>query len=141
MNTVNDSYPRSWSFDDDGETVEGTFVELGEAPTAGYGYKPILTLSVDGESRTIWIFHQALAEKLRDELGRRKTRDFTVGERIKINRSERKTSEATGRSYVPYRVSFPDAPKRTAADVLGGAVDDDDEPEAAAEEDDDVVPF
>jgi hypothetical protein len=140
MNSVNDTYPRTWSFDDDGDTVEGTFVELGEAPTAGYGYKPVLTLDVDGESRSVWVFHTSLAEKLREELSRRKTRDFTVGERIVVHRGERKTSKSTDRTYVPYRVTFPDGPKRTAADVLGGAVTEENEPEVTAEEDDEI-PF
>jgi len=118
------SYPRAWRWDEDGDTVEGNFVELGEAPTAGYGYKPILTLDVGGERLCVWVFHHSLAEKLRDELTRRRASEFTVDERIIIRRGERKTPETTGRSYVPYRVQFPDAPKRSAADVLGGVVDE-----------------
>jgi hypothetical protein len=130
-------FPKSWNWDEDGDTVEGTFVELGEAPTAGYGHKPILTLDVDGEHRTVWVFHTSLANKLSEELRRRKERDFVPGERILIRRGERKTSEATGRTYVPYRVQFPEGPKRTAADVLDSVSELTEE----ADEDEGDIPF
>jgi hypothetical protein len=144
--TVTDSheegdFPRSWNFDEDGDTVDGTYVELGEGPTAGYGYKPIITLDVAGKRRTVWVFHTSLAEKLRDELSRRKAQEFTVGERILIKRGERKVSETTGRKYVPYRVQFPDGPKRSAVDVLGAALGDQPEEQEEEEAADDGVPF
>jgi hypothetical protein len=111
-NEAGPEYPAAWRWEEDGHAMEGTFVDLGEAPTAGYGYKPTLTLDVGGERRCVWVFHTSLAEKLRDELSRRKARDFTVGERIIISRGERKMSETTGRTYIPYRVTFPDGPTR-----------------------------
>jgi hypothetical protein len=134
-------FPRTWNFDEDGDTIAGTFVELGEAPTAGYGYKPILTLDVDGERRTVWVFHTSLSEKLRDELKRRKAREFTVGERIAIKRGERKTSESTGRPYIPYKVTFPDAPKRSAADILMSATLGEEVPATDEDEEEDGIPF
>jgi hypothetical protein len=141
--SINDTtYPRTWMFDEDGDTVEGSFLELGEAPTAGYGHKPIVNLDVDGEQRTVWFFHEALASKFNRELERRQALDFNPGERIRITRLGRRESETSGRKYVDYAVQFLDAPKRSAADILGAVVS-----ETAGEEggdkpeDDDDIPF
>jgi len=54
-----------------------------------------------------------------DQLATRPTGDFTAGERIVIERGEEKVESAGGRRYWPYKVRFPDAPKRSASDILG----------------------
>jgi hypothetical protein len=113
-------YPGTWNFDEDGDEVALLFEEISEAPTAGYGYKPVLIGKInDGESRTVWLFHEALVSRLREELERRPSGTFELGERILITRTDWKTSESTGRKYRDYDVSFPERPKRSAREILG----------------------
>ena len=140
-NTLHEStdFPRTWSFDDDGERLEGTFVELGEAPTAN-GYKPICTVEVKGESRTLWLFHEALASRFRDELEQRREPNFRVGERIIVERGDWKES-ASGRRYRSYRVRFPDRPRRSARDILGAAASEETSDDDDLNENEDDIPF
>jgi hypothetical protein len=118
QNTPDETFPATWRWDEHGRTVHGVYVRMDEAAT-DYGRKPIIVLDVDGEERSVWLFDTALVSKFQDQLGTRPTRDFTVGERIRIERGEEKVESAGGRRYWPYRVKFPDAPKRSASDILG----------------------
>jgi hypothetical protein len=65
------------------------------------------------------IFHGGLEGRLKDELGRRGADDFEHGERVVIEQLAKRPSKTTGREMVPYRVEFPDRPRRTARAVLG----------------------
>jgi hypothetical protein len=123
-------FPRTWRFDEDGLEVTGRYVEITEGTTAN-GPCPIVVLTVDGERRSVWLFHTAVRNRFSDEIGRRKDGDLTQGELVSIRRGETKES-AGGRSYVAYAVRFPEAPRRSPKEILG-------EPEQSPEPDD--VPF
>jgi hypothetical protein len=112
-------HPMTWRWED-GSTVAGTYVRMDEAST-DYGRKAILVLDVDGAERSVWLFDQAVASKLREQLEQRTTGDFTVGERIEIRRGTEKVESGAGRRYCPYWVLFPDAPRRSASDILGAS--------------------
>jgi hypothetical protein len=110
-------YPRAWDWEADGSELEGAYLAIESAPTA-QGKRPILVLEVNGEPRTVWLFHEALVSKFREELEERPEGDLRQGEPIVIKRGEKKTSQ-NGRDYVDYRVRFPEAPKRSPLDMLG----------------------
>jgi hypothetical protein len=130
-------YPETWRWDEDGDVVEGAYVELSEAHTRFDGEsRPILVLEVGGEKRTVWLFHMALQNQLREELLRRLGNELRVGEPIRIERLGKQESE-NGRTYVNYRASFPEAPKRSSLDILGGPAG---QPESESKPDDDI-PF
>jgi hypothetical protein len=120
-----DSPPRSWRFgtgkDADGNTIRGEYVAT-ESGFSRYSDEPVPILvldNVDGERRAVWCNDTALRNKVRDELARRGADDFVPGERVVIARSDEKKQSAAGNSYWYYRVVWPDAPRRTAADVFG----------------------
>jgi hypothetical protein len=131
-------YPRNWRWEEDGDTLAGTFVEITEGPTS-YGDKPIVVLEVDGERRSIWLFETAVQNRFADEVRKRASGDLTVGERITIVRGEMVTS-GTGRNYRAFKVRFPDRPKRKASEILGAPTHEP-EPPANESEDDDELPF
>jgi hypothetical protein len=116
--TTNTQYPKAWIFDQDGDEVEGSYVALGEGPTRGYGYRPFITLSVDGTERTVWLLWEALANQIMGELERRPGNEFVPGETIVVKSLGKKTSESSGRKYEDFRAYFPDAPKPSGADLL-----------------------
>jgi len=118
QNTHDETFPATWRWDEHGRTLHGLYVRMDEAVT-DYGRRPILILDVDGEERSVWLFDTALVSKFHDQLATRPTGDFTAGERIVIERGEEKVESAGGRRYWPYKVRFPDAPKRSASDILG----------------------
>ena len=130
------SRPTTWRWDEHGHPIRGTYVRMDEAAT-DYGRSAIVVLDVDGEERSVWLFEAAIVSKFRDELAKRPSGDFTAGERVEIDRGAEKVESANGRSYWPYRVRFPDAPKRSAGDILGVGTTPS-EPELPA---DDEVPF
>lgn len=105
-----------------------------------YGQKAICVLSVDGQERSLWLAQEALISKFRDELKRRAAADFSPGERIIVEREAEKKESAAGRRYWPFRVSFPEAPRRTASDLLG-LTDVDESGEEERESTDDDIPF
>lgn len=127
-------FPRAWRWDEDGPRVAGTFVEMNEGPSE-YGRKAIAVLDVDGERRALWLSQEALANKFRDELERRGESDFTPGETIVVERGAEKVISANGRGYWPFKVRFPDAPRRSAADLLGASV------QSGEDVEDDDIPF
>jgi len=130
-------FPQSWKFDEDGNSVTGTYLRMDEGTTS-YGSKPIVVLDVDGEERSVWLSQTALRSKFADELARRHASDFDPGERISISRAKEKKTAASGHAYWPFTVIFHNAPKRDAASILG--IDEDD---ATADDDgeDDGIPF
>jgi hypothetical protein len=113
------SYPRSWRFDEDGDTVSGTFVRFDVAPTRDYGEKLILVLSAEGEEIGVWLLQTALESSIKDELARRSGHKLEPGERIVIRRLAEKQTEDGKRSYRPFRTYFADRPEVDAADFLG----------------------
>ena len=110
------TYPRGWRFEDDGDRLDGRYVGIDEGTTSN-GPCPIAVLEVDGERRAVWLFHAALRLKFMEEVKRRASGDLTVGERVAIERGQMRDG-ANGRKYRGYTVQFPDAPTRTAADIL-----------------------
>jgi hypothetical protein len=112
--------PRGWRWGEDGLVVEGAYVRTDEAPSV-FGHVPILVLEVGGEERAIWVVHAALRSRLAEELRRRGTSDFEPGERIRVERGADRRVSSSGRSYWPFVVSFPDHPRRSAAEILGAA--------------------
>lgn len=133
-------YPRNWRFDEDGGDVEGRYVRISAAPTS-YGEKPIVVLEIDGEERSVWLLETALRNRIADEVAKRPSGDLTPGERVVIHRGDKKTS-AAGREYRAFTARFPDAPKRSAAEILGASSESAAENESAsgASRDDDI-PF
>jgi hypothetical protein len=120
------TYPRTFLWEEDGEDlgdrrrVRGRFVTLDEAPTKQGGLKPILVLEIDREQRSVWMLHEPFLNKLTEELERRPSGEFTPGEEIVVEQwKEKKIGEASGRPYVPYKVAFPERPKRSQKDILG----------------------
>jgi len=111
-------YPETWRFDEDGLTAAGTYMRMDTGPSA-YGQKPILVLEINSQARSLWIVQEALRSRLADELARRRAREFSVGERIEISRGAEKKLSENDREYWPFKVSFPDAPRQDAADLLG----------------------
>jgi hypothetical protein len=127
-------FPVTWRWEEDGDEIDGTFVEIDEGPTA-FGVKPIVVLEVAGEKRTLWLLETALRNKFMDEVARRPSGDLTVGERIVVRRGGMRES-ASGKSYRSFHTDFPDRPKRRAAQILGSTSSP--EPEAVGE---DEVPY
>lgn len=113
-------YPRSWIWSEDGLVADGTFVKVDQAPTA-YGPCGILVLRIADEDRSVWANTTALRGKISDELTRRGARNFTVGERIIVERAAEKKTSASGNAYWPFQVSFPDGPETDAAAIFGAS--------------------
>lgn len=110
-----DDFPRNWRFDEDGAEVRGTFVKFDVGQTQEYGDCPILVLNVEGEERSVWLFHTALRSKFQKEVNRR---DLEVGEQINIKQAGMKKS-GNNRSYQNYMVAFVDAPPLDAKAIFG----------------------
>jgi hypothetical protein len=133
-------FARAWRWDEDGLHLEGTYLRLEEGPSE-YGRRAIVVLDVDGTERALWLSQQALRSKFADELERRSAGDFTIGEAVVVERGAEKTKSQNDRAYWPFTVRFPDAPHRSAAEILGtdvGAGTSEPANEAAADDD---LPF
>lgn len=113
----NTDFPRNWDWDGDGDTVQGSYVRVDEAPTS-YGEKPILVLEVGGEERSVWLLATALRNRFADEVAKRPNGDLTIGEQVVIERGEMRTS-SSDRQYRAFTARFPDRPRRSAASILG----------------------
>lgn len=109
-----EEFPRNWRFDEDGTTVMGTFVKFDLGQTQEYGECPIVVLEVDGEERSVWLFHTALRNKFQKEVNRR---DFVVGEQVNIKQKGEKKGKKY--KYTDYMVAFPDAPPLDAKAIFG----------------------
>lgn len=134
-------YPRSWDWQAEGSTVDGTYIKLTTGTTA-HGPAPILGLLIDGEERSLWILWAGLKSKLAQELKRRGTSEFNKGERIVITRFPMRESKVNpSQTTVPFVVEFRDEPAASAASILGVGPS---EPAAATEPEllsDDSIPF
>lgn len=95
-------------------------MKVDQAPTA-YGPCGILVLKIAGEERSVWANTTALRGKIADELTRRGARNFTVGERIIVERGAAKKTSAAGNNYWPFQVAFPDGPATDAAAIFGAS--------------------
>jgi hypothetical protein len=120
--TRNESeYPRAWIWDEDGDELEGVYVGAGSGYTAN-GQRPFVTLDIGGELRTLWLLHDVLRNSFAREVHRRSDRDLHEGERVHVWRRERRES-ANGRSYVDYKLEFPDRPKPSLVELFGSPDD------------------
>jgi hypothetical protein len=138
-NNDESAYPRDWDWKTEGNVAAGAYVKTTAGATV-HGQAAIMTLSIGGEDRAIWVFWAALKSKLAQELARRGATDFRPGERIVITRfSMRKSKLNPTQTTVPFTVEFPDEPAATAAGILGVPPS---EPPAEAElPADDSIPF
>jgi hypothetical protein len=125
-----EEFPQNWRFDEDGAEVRGKFVKFDVGQTQEYGDCPIVVLNVDGEERSVWLFHSALRSKFQKEVNRR---DIEPGEQINIRQAGEKKS-GNNRTYMNYIVAFVDAPPLDAKAIFGAvptaADPDDDVPES-----------
>jgi hypothetical protein len=138
------SFPRAWMWDDDGNLAVGTFVKVDRAPTRGFGPRTVVVLDIDGEERSLWLLNEALFNQFRTEVQSRPDRKLTPGERVVAQRLGKRTSESTGRTYVDFRVAFPDRPPPTIEALWGTDVADDKPVEQPAADDakpDGDIPF
>lgn len=110
--------PKTWRFDKDGPVADGRYVRLGEGPTKGYGYKPLIVLNIDGVDRTVWLFHTASMGDVFEELQRRPGNELTVGERVVVENRGDAVSESSGRTYKDLKVRFPEKPEPSGRDLL-----------------------
>jgi hypothetical protein len=126
---------RDWRSDEDGE-LDATYVALREVtvksgPSAGQTKLVLDFEALDGETVSVWET-SVLRSKFAAELRARHKPDFEPGERIKITPLGHK--ESANGTYRDFDVWFEHAaPKRTAAELLGGGDD--------AEEAEDEIPF
>jgi hypothetical protein len=116
--TVTVEYPKRWVFDKndqgkadwvDGPIADGRFIRFEQGRT-DYGAKPIVVLEIAGGERSVWLLHDALYNRFRDELQRRSMPKLVIGERITIEKLAEKVRSKNDRDYTGYRVFFLDAP-------------------------------
>jgi hypothetical protein len=110
-------FPQAWIFGEDGDLVTGGFVRFDEGPTRDYGTKVILVLEVDGVERSVWLSVTALFSRVRGELNRRTSKTLDLGERVVIQRHEKKQSK-NDREYWPFTIAFPDRPQKSTSDLF-----------------------
>jgi hypothetical protein len=112
-------FPESWIWDQDGETVSGTFAGFTRGQTRDFGPKPIVVLDgVDGEPRSIWLTTAVLYGRFRDELQQRPDHRLNEGERITIRRLEKVESPDAMGPYWKFRVVFHDAPELSVDELF-----------------------
>lgn len=122
----NTGFPRAWRFysdsgDADGAVFEGRFtgvIELGS--TKDYGDKPVarFTHEGSGEEISIWLFQQALQDRLAKIAPKE-------GELVRIEHLGKKKSTTSSRSYQAFRVTAPERPVVALSWAELGASDDD----------------
>jgi hypothetical protein len=140
------TFPRWWSWDDpeDGDSVAGTFVRAGKGFTE-QGERTFITILVDDEERTVWLFNDVLANAFSREVYRRPDKQLHVGELIEIDRLGERQSKSSSRTYRNYSVRFPQAPQPSHADVFGPPPERSSEPTESSEPDpgadDGDIPF
>jgi hypothetical protein len=67
----NVQHPRTWRWDEDGDTADGSFIRFDSGPTRGFGTKHIAVLKINEEPRSVWILETALYNQIRDEIASR----------------------------------------------------------------------
>jgi hypothetical protein len=115
-------FPRAWLWDEDGETVSGTFVGFTQGQTRNFGRKVIALLDVDGERRSLWLNSTVLLGKFRDELQGRPDQRLGQGERITVSRLGKVASAEAMGPYWKFAVLFHDRPEPSVEELfdLGG---------------------
>ena len=77
--------------------------------------------------RTVWLHHDVLLKQFAREVHRRPDKTIHAGEQVRIWQLDERESNA-GRTYVDYRVQFPDGPEAAAegneGSPLAGESDD-----------------
>lgn len=100
-----------WRWETDGEelTISVTRTTRDVETRSGKSCRLVLDGTVNGESRSIWAWPKALHHRLLDELGRRGSSDFDVGEAIRIRRGEEHASRKNeGWTWRNFEVEFLD---------------------------------
>jgi hypothetical protein len=111
-------FPEWWSWDDDGERIDGTFVAMGKGFTS-YGPRPYVVLQLDdGSERTIWLHNDVLRNVFAREVYARPSQQLDVGERITVWRLGERES-ANARRYMDFRARFENAHIPSQAEILG----------------------
>jgi hypothetical protein len=115
-------FPKAWLWDEDGETVSGTFVGFTQGQTRNFGRKVIVLLEIEGERRSIWLNNTVLLGKFRDELQDRPEQRLSQGERITITRLGKVDSAEAMGPYWKFVVLFHDRPEPSVEELfnLGG---------------------
>jgi hypothetical protein len=116
-------FPESWIWDEDGETVSGSFVGFTRGQTRDFGPKVIVLLEVEGQRRSIWLNTTVLHGRVRDELQQRPGHRLNEGERITIRRLEKVESPDAIGPYWKFRVVFHDAPEPSVEEMFDLADD------------------
>jgi len=94
-------------WDTDGDEVSGTFLRFSQGRTKDGTVVPIVVLDVEGQERSVWVFHEALRERFVSQVRARPSQNLDVGERITIRRGEKKQSQSNpDRSYRVFTVEF-----------------------------------
>lgn len=94
---LDQGYPETWRFDEDGREVIGYAVRKETGQTTN-GPCDILVLNVNGELRSIWLMHTALINKLHELRPK-------AGDLIGIRQlGERQPKSQGGRPYMDYNV-------------------------------------
>jgi hypothetical protein len=134
------NFAKAWIWDEDGATVMGEVVAIGERinPLTGDPY-PIITLKLQGgEERAV----HGLQAALRGQIGQASPR---LGERVGIKRGaeKRKPRDPARSPYWPFSVIIEGREDGSAIDLGKYAQDSDDGPTPAASDGDerDDVPF
>ena len=122
-------FPSWWDWDEDGKSIEGTFVRAGTGYTQ-MGPRPFVVLDVGGTERTVWMHHEVLRSVFAREVHRRPDKMIHRGEVVRIWQLEPRESQSNqGRSYTDYRAEFPEGPESTQADIFGAPPEASPEPQ------------
>jgi hypothetical protein len=146
-----DEYPRSWIWEEDGDSVAGTFVRFSQGMTRDYGPKAILVLLVDGVERSLWLTQTVLFGRVRDEVASRPSKNLDQGERVVLRRLKKTQGEGGRQGYWKFRTLFPDRPEPSVSEILdledesiaqqSGEVDENGDAKPAKPSQDDDIPF
>ena len=112
-------YPESWIWDQDGETISGTFVEFTRGQTRAYGPKPIVVLEVEGHRRSVWLNTAVLFGRFKEELQERPEHRLVEGEQITIKRLNKVESPDAIGPYWKFRVIFHSSPEPSVDEMFG----------------------
>jgi len=97
---LDEPFPEAVYFDNEGDQVVGTFVRLDHGQNSLGESVPIAVLDVNGERRTVWLFHMSLKSKFKRLAPHPAA---LVGRTVGVRYLGRRTS-GTGRDYADYRV-------------------------------------
>jgi hypothetical protein len=116
-------YPRSHMWQEDGDLVSGSYVRFSQGHTRDGTAVPVIVLDVDGEPRSVWLFHDALRQQFVTEIKTRPSGNLDPGELVTIRRGEKKQSASNpDRSYRVFDVDFEHKRQPTPIDLLSAGV-------------------